>query len=298
MTAGRSTTGAVLAVLSLAAAIGLQIARDAAYPRRQSEERALMYVRSAEAMRRIALSFDALAADLYWIRAIQHYGGDRRDPAKTKKYELLYPLLDLTTSLDPYFSIAYRFGAVFLSEPYPSGAGRPEEGIKLLQKGIAVQPTKWQYHHDIAFVYYWQLQDMEQAAKWFRSAAAQPGAPNWLEPLAASMLVKGGDRASARMLFQELLKSDETWLQQVAARSLNQIAALDDVDMLNQAAQRFPPPAGQPYSWEWLSRRGVLRFVPPPDPTGAPYAIDPSTGQVAVSPQSPLQPMPSAGRLR
>jgi hypothetical protein len=167
-----------------------------------------------------------------------------------------------------------------------------------LQKGLSVQPTRWQYYHDIAFVYYWQLRDGQQASKWFRSAAAQPGAPNWLEPLAASMLVQGGDRASARVLFNEILKSDEQWLQQVARRSLRQLQALDDVDQLTLAVAKFPPPAGQPYSWEWLYRRGVLRFVPPRDPEGAPYEIDPATGKVSISPQSPLQPMPSAGRLR
>ena len=130
---------------------------------------------------------DALAADVYWIRALQHYGGDRLSKTRERKYEQLYPLLDLTTSLDPYFTIAYRFGAIFLSEAYPGGPGRPDQAIALLRKGIEAQPTKWQYYHDIAFVHYWQLQDMGGAARWFRMAAAQPGAPNWLEPVAASM---------------------------------------------------------------------------------------------------------------
>ena len=159
------------------------------------------------------LSFDALAADVYWIRALQHYGGDRLSQTKQRKYEQLYPLLDLTTSLDPYFTIAYRFGAIFLSEAYPGGPGRPDQAIALLRKGIEAQPAKWQYYHDIAFVHYWQLQDTEGAARWFRMAAAQPGAPNWLEPVAASMLIQGGDRASARFLLQQILQSEEQWLQ-------------------------------------------------------------------------------------
>ena len=32
---------------------------------------------AAPALKRLALDFDALAADVYWIRALQHYGGDR-----------------------------------------------------------------------------------------------------------------------------------------------------------------------------------------------------------------------------
>src|SRR5690348_12104348 len=84
----------------------------------------ILYVRSTEVMKRAALSYDALVADIYWMRTIQHYGSTRLANTADKQYDLLYPLLDLTTSLDPHFDIAYRFGAIFLAEPYPSGAGR------------------------------------------------------------------------------------------------------------------------------------------------------------------------------
>ena len=56
---------------------------------------------------------------------------------ETPEYDLLYPLLDLTTTLDPLFNIAYRFGAIFLAEAYPAGAGRPDLAVALLEKGIA-----------------------------------------------------------------------------------------------------------------------------------------------------------------
>jgi tetratricopeptide (TPR) repeat protein len=292
MTADRRLIGgAALAIAAFAAAIGLQMARDSAYARDESAERALMYVQSPAALRRIVLSFDGLAADVYWIRALQHYGGDRLSKARRRKYEQLYPLLDLTTSLDPYFTVAYRFGAIFLSEAYPGGPGRPDQAIALLRKGIEAQPAKWQYYHDIAFVHYWQLQDMEGAARWFRMAAAQPGAPTWLEPVAASMLIQGGDRASARFLLQQLLLSEEQWLRQAAIRGLRQLEALDAIDTLRVAVQRYPPPAGERYSWEWLNRRGVMPGLPP-DPTGVPFEIDPVTGDVTVSARSELSPMP------
>ena len=287
--------GAALAAAAFAAAIGLQMARDSAYPRDESAEKALMYVQSPAALRRIVLSFDGLAADVYWIRALQHYGGDRLSKTKQQKYQQLYPLLDLTTSLDPYFTIAYRFGAIFLSEPFPGGPGRPDQAIALLRKGIEAQPAKWQYYHDIAFVHYWQLQNMEEAARWFRMAAAQPGAPNWLEPVAASMLIQGGDRASARFLLQQILQSEEQWLRRAATRGLQQLDALDWIDQLGAIVQRLPPPAGERYSWQWLVRRGVLRAIPT-DPTGAPFDLDPVTGDVTVSTRSELSPMPAKSR--
>ena len=280
------------AIAALIGAIALQRARDRWYPRDLREPEQILYVRSGEAMKRLTLSYDALAADLYWIRAIQHYGGDRlgRQPTR-RRYELLYPLLDLTTTLDPYFNIAYRFGAVFLGEAYPGGAGRPDQAVALLRKGLAAQPRKWQYYHDAAFVYFWYVRDYVAAADWFRRAAAQPGAPNWLEPLAASMLARGGDRAASRFLWQQILTSEQAWLRRGAERALLQLDAMDLIDHLEARIRSHALPAGERYSWEVLVRRGVLPGIPV-DPAGVPFEIDPSSGAVVVSAQSPLYPMP------
>jgi hypothetical protein len=297
--AGRrgTITLVVAAGICLAAAIALQMARDARYAMQQLQLERILYVRSGEAVKRLTLDFDALAADVYWIRAIQHYGGDRLLRARTRKYELLFPLLDHTTTLDPFFTIAYRFGAIFLSEKPPGGPGRPDLAVGLLKKGIAAQPQKWQYYHDVAFVYYWQIHDFTAAAEWFQRAAEQPNAPSWLRPMAAGMLTAGNDRASARFLWRQMLSSDQEWLRRNAERSLMQLDALDAIDQLRAIAARFPPPAGQPYSWEWLVRRGILRGVPL-DPAGTPFDIDPVTGEPSVSSSSPLSPMPEAMHKR
>src|SRR5688500_16292072 len=107
--------GAAIAVLIALAAgsVALQAARDRRYARETDSAR-LMYLQSGETAKRLALEYDALAADIYWIRAVLHYGGDRIEGRESGRYDLLYPLLDLTTALDPHFQIAYRFGAVFL----------------------------------------------------------------------------------------------------------------------------------------------------------------------------------------
>lgn len=279
-----------------AAAVGLQIARGRIYAADARETDRILYVKSAGAIKRLTLDFDALAADVYWIRAIQHYGGDRLGTTGgAKKYELLYPLLDHTTTLDPYFTIAYRFGAIFLSDPYPGGAGRPDQAIALLEKGIAAQPEKWQYFHDVAFIHYWIRRDPKTAAEWFTKAAALPGAPNWLRPLAATMLGAGGDRKAARFLWMQMQQSDEEWLRQNAARSLLQLDAMDAIDQLQPVVNRFPPAAGEPYSWDQLVRRHILRGIPL-DPGGTPFAIDPATGSVSVAPASSLSPMPETLR--
>jgi hypothetical protein len=297
MTRARSILAVVLAVVAFASAIGLQIFRDRYYAEQARETERLLYIRTARNAQRAALAFQAVAADIYWIRAIQHYGGDRLSPERPHRYELLAPLLDLTTALDPYFTIAYRFGAIFLSEPYPGGPGDPEAAIALLKKGIGTQPTKWQYYHDIAFVYYWHKQDPVTASEWFRKAGEQPRAPNWLGPVAANMLLEGGDRRSARFLWSQILQSEEPWLQNSAKRTLQQLDALDGMDRLQQIVTKFPPPAGTLHSWEALVERRVLRTVPL-DPAGAPFALDPETGAVSLSKSSPLFPLPRYAQPR
>jgi hypothetical protein len=251
-----------------------------------------LYISSGSALKRMALEFDALASDIYWIRAIQHYGGERLTRNRPRNYDLLYPLLDITTSLDPFFTIAYRFGAIFLSEEYPGGPGRSDQAIALLEKGLAAQPAKWQYYHDIAFVHFWHHRDYTAAASWFQRAAAQPGAPNWLQPLAGAMLDAGGERASARLLWNQMLQSDEEWLRRNAARRLRQLDALDQIDRLEGIVRRFPPSAGQRYSWESLVKQRILPGIPV-DPAGTPYALDAVSGRVSVAPTSGLQPMPT-----
>ena len=121
---------------------------------------------------------------------------------ETPEYNQLYTLLDITTSLDPLFDIAYRFGAVFLAEAYPAGAGRVDLAVKLLEKGIAARPDKWEYMQDIGFVYYWYAHDYRQASAWFQKASEVPGAPVWLKPLAATTLAQGGDRESSRTMWR------------------------------------------------------------------------------------------------
>ncbi len=281
-----------VAVAALLGAIVLQAARDHRYPRNEELRTGVLYVRSPEAMRRLTFGFQALAADVYWVRAIQHYGGDRLDTRAGggARYQRLYPLLDIATTLDPYFNIAYRFGAIFLAEPAPGGPGRPDQAVALLRKAIAAMPTKWQYYHDVGFVYYWRLRDYKAAGQWFQRAAAQPEAPNWLPSLAASMLTRSDDRATARFMWQQLLKSEQDWIRRTAERSLLQIEALEQIDQIEAAITRLGPAAGV-RSWSGLISRGVLRGVPL-DPAGVPYAIDPASGRVHVAQASPLWPMP------
>jgi len=295
---GPSTTVAVtLLVVCFAASVGVQAVRDRVVARSTIDD-AMLYVQSPAAMRRIVLGYDALAADIYWIRAIQHFGGARlRKEQGEGKYALLEPLLDLTTGLDPLFNIAYRFGAIFLSEKPPGGPGTPEAAIRLLERGLEARPDNWRYMQDIGFVHYWWRRDYRAAAEWFNRAADVPGAPWWLRSVAASTLAQGGDRRASRQLWQALAEqNDNDWLRKDAARRLQQLDALDARDVLQRVVRAYIDAGGQkPYSWEALVRAGRLRRIPQ-DPTGAVFYLGPWSGDVDVADDSSLRPLPTDPR--
>jgi tetratricopeptide (TPR) repeat protein len=299
----------ILAVALLAGAVELQAARERRYARPVVEDESL-YLRSGVALRRIAGAYKALASDLYWIRAIQHYGGTKRrltafvalapEPPPSiaappsDEYGLLYPLLDITTTLDPRFKIAYRFGAVFLAEPFPNGPGRPDLAIALIEKGLREQPDKWEYMQDIGFVHYWYQHDYRAAAERFRQASELPGAPWWLRSLAATTLAQGGDRQSSKLMWESIRQTaDFDWLRQDAERRLVQLRALDEIDLLQRAVDNYARRVGQaPPDWAALVRADAAIPGVPLDPSRTPYELG-SDGRVRLSQSSPLYPLPT-----
>jgi hypothetical protein len=308
-----------VALVLLAAVVGLQAARERWYPPQDETDTAL-YLRSPMAVRRMASAYTPLVADLYWIRAVQYYGGIKHRNSPTNvalttpppppalarpddDYSQLYTLLDITTTLDPRFNLAYRFGAIFLAETYPNGPGRPDLAIALLEKGLRARPDKWEYMEDIAFVHYWYEHDYLGASQWFEKAAAVQGAPWWLGSMAATTRARGGDRTSSRLMWETIRDTtDVDWLRQDAERKLAQLRALDDIDALQKIVDAEQARTGQaPAGWETLV---LARRLPgmPLDPGGTPYALE--DGRVRLSNASRLYPLlveppaqPGAGPL-
>ena len=290
--------GVVALPILATAVVTLQIVRERSFPEREPVQQ-ILYVNSPAVMTRVALSYDALVADLYWIRAIQYYGGTRISASADKSYALLYPLLDLTTSLDPNFNIAYEFGAFFLSEKPPGGPGRSDLAIRLLEKGMTARPDRFQYPYGIGFVHY-RDGDYPRAAEWFKRAAQTSGAKKegeradmWLEPLAASTLAAGGDTNSSRLMYEKQLDADTAWLRNDARRRLKQLDAIDQIAVLERLtmeyARRFED--GE-LTWEGMVRAGFINAVPT-DPEGHPYVLNRFWGDVTVSVDSPLWPLPT-----
>jgi tetratricopeptide (TPR) repeat protein len=282
--------GVLIALFGLVFLVQSRI--DAAFGEYRATEE-ILYVENGELLKHATVGFENLVADLYWLRAVQYFGGKRLE-VTNKNYDLLQPLLDITISLDPNFKIAYTYGATFLSEPFPMGAGRPLEGIELIDKGIANHPDYWRFYLDKGFVYYWYLQDYEKAAQVFLEGSKIEGAPYWMVATAGRALARGGDRETSRALWHILHDSAETVQQRENANlHLKQLDALDEMDELKELVERFHEQKGSyPESFGELVSAGLIRALPV-DPTGAPYVLDPETHKIDLSPSSGLGVLPT-----
>lgn len=278
-------------IVLLVAAIGMQTVINGAFERFTPAQE-VQWVRSPAVMRRLVLGFDSVAADIYWIRAVQYYGTTKLSKAENKDYSFLYPLLDITTTLDPRFNIAYRFGAILLSEGYPNGPGQPGEAIALLEKGIRESPDKWEYYLDAGFVEYWWRRDHKAAADWFLRGSRLSTAPNWLQPLTASVLAEGGDHLAARVLWTQLAQTaEQEWMRRTARTRLQQLDAEAVIDQLQPVVNSFYDQANRfPSGWDEMIRAGLVRGIPL-DPTGVPYTLDPVSGAIDVAKDSTLYPL-------
>src|SRR5215469_7647664 len=59
----------------------------------------VLYLPSGKTIKKLSLGYSSLLADIYWTRAVQYFGAQHIGGAG--HYELLAPLLDITTDLDP-----------------------------------------------------------------------------------------------------------------------------------------------------------------------------------------------------
>ena len=269
------------------ALVGTQRSIDARLGTFRAQEESL-YLWTGRQVKTMAPGFLNLLADVYWLRTVQYFGG-QRVYAKDKKFELLEPLIEITTTLDPRLEIAYRYGAIFLSEPNPIGAGRPREGVGFLERGVSNLPQSWRLRQDLGVYTHLFLHDSARAAEILREASRLPGAPYWLETLGASLLAKGGDRPAARGMWQQMYDQAEAGAIKANAReNLRVLDALDQADALQEAVAEYERRSGRrPRSLAEVTGGSVPRR-PPVDEAGVPFAYDPETGTVSVSPQSAL----------
>jgi hypothetical protein len=250
------------------------------------QERDEMVLRSGKLVRAMSLEYAPLMANIYWTRVVQYYGDKhgRHDP----NFELLWPLLDLTTTLDPNLLVAYRFGSTFLSEPSPRGAGHPELGIALLKRGIQANPDYWRFYEDLGFVYYFELKDYPKASAAFAEGSKNPDAQIWMKIMAAKIAAEGESLSTSIFLWNEVYQTTkDPQVKENAMSHLQLLRAEEDCKQLDALADEFQKRTGRrPGRVGELVQAGLLPRLPA-DPMGFPYVFGPD-GKAVLNIDSPL----------
>src|SRR5580704_6476814 len=282
----RALRFALLAIPVLFVAIGFLQIRIQGETRTVGQQKEELLLRSGLTLKRLSLGYDSLLGDIYWTRAVQYYGS--RVGNHGEKFELLWPLLDITTTLDPELIVAYRFGAIFLSEPMPTGADRSDLAVELVKRGVAANPKSWELSSDLGFLYYWHLKDYEKASAAYLQGSKIPNAPTWLKMMAAQVAEKGNSFSNSLAIWSELYDStQDAKVKKNALLHLQSLRALQDTLELNKLAQQYHQQNGRyPASMKELYDRGLLQGIPR-DPAGFPYTLG-TDGKAELDPHSPI----------
>lgn len=253
-------------------------------PVQQQQQELLL--QSGPLLKKLSLGYDSLLADIYWTRAVQYYGRKLAD--RDPHFELLDPLLNVATTLDPRLIIAYRAGAIFLSEPPPAGAGRPDQAMNLLRRGIAANPDDPALWADLGFLYYWHFKDYAHAAQAYLEGSKNPQAPYWMKLMAIRIAEQGGSRETSRFLWTQIYESTrDPEVRKKAFDHLRTLKAEEDVEQLEKLVAEFNRRSGHsPASLQDLVAAGMLAGVPV-DPAGYPYFVG-RGGKVLLNPFSPI----------
>jgi tetratricopeptide (TPR) repeat protein len=240
----------------------------------------VLYISSPKVLKRMSLGYDGLLADIYWTRAVQYYGNKHHVGAE--RSDLLAPLLEITTALDPHLLVAYEYGSNFLSPKPPNGAGMPERAIQLQEFGIRNNPNEWKLYYELGFIYYMELKDYASAAKAFARGSGVPNAHPFLRILAGRMAERAGDLQTARMMWSTTYETaTEKSIRANAAAHLRALQVDEDVPKLEQLVALYRERTGHPpNSFLDLVAAGMLRAIPV-DPLGHPYKVMPD-GRVEV----------------
>jgi tetratricopeptide (TPR) repeat protein len=271
---------AALLALAMGGSIFAQMQADAARGTQATLEEVL-YIPSSKSLKRMSLGYRGLLADIYWTRAVQYFGD--KHIVQDVRYDLLYPLLDITTDLDPHLVIGYTYGSFFLSQAVPSGAGQPDKAVELLEKGIRYNPDEWRLYFNLGFVHFMDRKDLKSAYEAFDRGSRRPDAHPFLKVMAANVAQEANQSSIAAALWTQLYDSSQDKLiRENAAQHLTALRVDAEVQELEHRASSFRERNGRlPTDWYEMVRAGLLHGVPP-DPTGKAYKLMPD-GSVQVS---------------
>jgi hypothetical protein len=244
-------------------------------------------LRSPAVMKRLSLEYAPLMGAICWTRAVQYFGG--KHFAHDSNLDQLWPLLDIATSLDPNLIVAYHFGATFLSDAPPRGAGQPEQAVVLLERGIKANPEHWRFYQDLGNVYYFDKKNYPKASGAFEAGSRVPGTPAFMKIMAAKIAAEGESLETSYALWLDIYQtSTNKDVRKNAEEHLRLVKMQMDLRALNRIADAYRQKTKQRAARiNDLAQAGLLSGQPL-DPEGYPYVLG-ELGRAEPNPKSPLR---------
>jgi hypothetical protein len=243
-------------------------------------------LRSGNVMKGLSLEYAPLMGAIYWTRVVQYFGAKHQ--MHDQNLELLWPLLDITTTLDPHLLVAYRFGAIFLSDAPPRGAGQPDLAVRLLERGLKENQDYWRFYQDLGDIYYFDKKDYAKASEAFRKGSSYPGAPIWMKVMAAKIAEEGESLETSYFLWKQVYDTaTDPEIKKNADTHLKLVSAQMAIREINRLTAEYEARTGRHASHlSELVQAGLLKGIPL-DPEGYPYVLG-QDGKAELSVESPL----------
>jgi hypothetical protein len=285
----RTVALALIVALGFGASVAMARVLDAGRPALQASLADEAPYLSPETARRLALGFGGLAADWYWLNALQYVGRKLQEQAQrvglrpeqsveldriqVLDSQVLVRLFEMITTLDPRFVAVYEFAAVVLPTVDAAAA------VALLEKGIQANPDQWYLHQQLAYIF-WERGDYLAAADAFRRGARMTTA-KWMDHMADRMESRGDDPHVARAMYTRMYEqAQDEQVKQWALNRLMELRSLQEREAIRGVLSAFVASNAQcPQAWTdvaaELQAAGLKVHVqgPPLDPSGTPYVL-------------------------
>ncbi len=266
--------GLPLAACIFAAAIYSQDRLDAA--RAKDFKSDLLYLPNAKLLHHFTGGMDSIVADLLWLQCVQYVAKENRGD---RAFTWLDQMLETIIALDPHFTDAYRYGAIFLS----ALKAEDDASLELLDRGIVKNPEAWDLSYEAAMIYLVNRKDQpdsaRRAAAYLALSAATGRAPGIVMQLAAKLQGQYNLVDIERDMWENLARSSDKLLRDLATRKLQELELREVCSILNRRMEQFLQMSGRrATNLEELAQARLIQAVPP-DPLGGRFFID-ADGQV------------------
>jgi tetratricopeptide (TPR) repeat protein len=230
---------AVLAALAAMLAASARLSDRFDARRRAAPRDRILYLPRGDSLQYMSLGYRGIAADMVWMRGVLYLGGKLRH--EDTNYEWLSRLYEVTSDLDPHWTVPYRAGAMLLSA-LPQD---DERALALLRRGIERNPDNWNIPYVAAQLHLLRGQTKE-ALKYLRLIDRLPDRPGFIPGLIMALQAEGNDHRSAlRTAATGLSDTDDRVYRHVLAAGYREVLARLLAHELTAATRDFTGSRGR-----------------------------------------------------